>query len=80
MGKSVFTVEQKRLQRLLRQVRLGAGLRQQDLAKALGRPQSYVSKCERGDRRLDLVELREICRAVGISLTDFARRYEESLP
>ena len=79
MDKSIFTPEHKKLQRLLKQVRKGAGLRQQDLADLLGKPQPFVSKYERGDRRLDLVELRQICVAVGISLTEFVTRFEESL-
>ena len=79
MEKSIFSPDHKKLQRLLRQVRLGAGLRQADLAALLGKDQSFVSKYERGDRRLDLVELRHICQAVGISLSDFAKRFEQSL-
>jgi len=80
MKKSLFTTEQRRLQRLLRQIRLGAGLRQADLSELLRRPQSFVSKYESGERRLDLLELRQICKAVGISLADFVRRFEESPP
>lgn len=79
MEKSIFTAEHKSLQRLLRQVRLGAGLRQEDLAEFLEKPQSFVSKYEQGDRRLDLTELRQICRAVGIPLTEFVKRFEDSL-
>ncbi len=79
MDKSIHTTDHKKLQRLLKQVRLGAGLRQEDLAEFLGKPQSFVSKYEKGDRRLDLVELRQICLAVGISITEFVSRFEESL-
>ena len=67
------------LQLVLRQLRLGAGLRQGDLARLLGEPQSFVSKYESGERRLDLLELRQICQGVGISLTDFVNRLEKSL-
>lgn len=79
MEKSIHTSEQKKLQRLLRQIRRGKGLRQADLAKILGKPQSFVSNYERGERRLDLLELRQICTAVGISLGEFVRRFEDSL-
>jgi len=79
MKKSIFTPEYKKLQRLLRQIRKGAGLRQEDLAESLGCPQSFVSKYEKGDRRLDLIELRHICRAVGIPLAEFVRRFEDSI-
>lgn len=66
----------RRLQQLLRSIRADAGLRQSDLASRLSRPQSYVSKYESGERRLDFVELREICLALGVPLVDFVARYE----
>jgi ribosome-binding protein aMBF1 (putative translation factor) len=78
MGRSTLKVQQKRLQALLRQVRVEGGLRQIDLAKRLGQPQSFISKYESGERRLDLPELREVCKALGISLGDFVRRFEDS--
>lgn len=80
MEKSIFTVEQEKLQALLRQIRLGHGLRQEDLAQRLSEPQSFISKYESGERRLDVIELLRICRAVGMTLTEFIRRFEESLP
>ena len=61
---------------LLRAVRQEAGMRQVDLAHRLGQPQSYVSKYESGERRLDLLELRQICNAIGVSLEAFIRRLE----
>jgi transcriptional regulator with XRE-family HTH domain len=70
---------EERLQALLRSIRREAGLRQSDLAARLGRPQSFVSKYESGERRLDLIELRQVCQAVGISLEEFVRRFDESL-
>ncbi len=79
MEKSIHSPEQTTLQRLLRQIRRGAGLRQEDLAQLLGKPQSFVSNYERGERRLDLLELRQICQAVGIPLIDLVQRFEESL-
>jgi transcriptional regulator with XRE-family HTH domain len=50
---------------LLKEERKKAGLTQAKLAKKLRRPQSYVSKYERGDRRLDVIEFLEIARAIG---------------
>lgn len=44
----------------------GAGLTQAALAAKLGKPQSYVSKYERGERRVDVVELLEIADALGV--------------
>ena len=60
----------------LRNLRVTAGLRQIDLAKKIGEPQSYVSKFESGERRLDLYELRVICRALGVELIDFVDQIE----
>lgn len=79
MEKSIFSKHQEKLQALLRKVRADADLRQLDLAERLGQPQSFVSKYESGERRLDLLELRQICQAVGISLEEFVRRFEESI-
>lgn len=75
--KSAYTPPQTQLQVLLRQVRVEAGLRQSDLAQRLGKPQSFISKYESGQRRLDLVELREVCAAAGIRLQEFVRRFED---
>ncbi len=79
MEKSLFTPAQEKLQALLRQLRLGAGLRQSDLAAKLRQPQSFVSKYESGERRLDLLELRQICEAVGVPLAEFVQRFEKAL-
>ena len=79
MQKSVFSHEQVVLQDLLRQIRQEAGLRQADLASLLGKPQPFVSRFESGEKLLDLPELRQVCNALGISLPEFVRRYEEAL-
>ena len=71
------TPERIRLQSLLKEIRLNSGLTQTEMATRLGRPQSYVSKYEIGERKLDFLELREICRVAGISSIDFARQFEE---
>ena len=63
--------EARILRDLIRSMRLRAGLRQQDIADRLGQPQSYVSKCESGERRVDIVELAAICRACDSDLSTF---------
>lgn len=68
--------EKKRFLSLVRQMRVDAGLRQADLAKKLGEPQSFVSRYESGERRLDVLELRQICSVLGVSLADFIKRLE----
>ena len=72
--------QQKALLSLLRQLRLKAGLRQVDMADALGKPQAFVSYYESGARRRDLLELRQVCEILGVSLVDFVRKFEKLLP
>lgn len=71
-------MKKNRLAALLRQVRLDANLTQLKVAEKIGQTQSYVSKYESGEQRLDLIELEIVCKAVGISLTDFVQKYLES--
>lgn len=78
MGRTIHTPEHRRLVVLLRGLREAAGLRQVELAERLGRPQSFVSKYESGERRLDLVELREICQALGASVVELVQRWESN--
>lgn len=79
MEKSTFTPDYQALTDLLRVVRQEAGITQVELAERLGETQSYVSKVERGERRLDVVQLRWFCRALGVPLKVFVERYEKSL-
>ena len=79
MKKSLFTPEQEALQRVLQQLRHAANLRQEDVADRLDEPQSFVSKYESGERRLDLIELRQICEVFGVSLLELVKRFEEQL-
>ena len=65
--------------RLLKEAREQAGVTQVELAQRLAQTQSAVSKMERGERRIDVVELHLICRALGISTSDFVKRLERSL-
>lgn len=69
--------QKRKVRELLRDLREAAGLRQVDLAARLKRPQSFVSKYESGEKTLDFLEVREVCRALGVPLADFVRRYEE---
>jgi len=79
MEKSIYTREYAALLRLLQQARKEAGITQVELAKKLRQTQSYVSKIERGDRRLDIVQLRTICQVLGLSLVEFVQRLEREL-
>lgn len=70
-------MSKQRLAAQLRNVRLEANLTQAEVAKKLHQTQSYVSKYESGEQRLDLIELEAVCAACGVSLLDFVRRYVE---
>jgi transcriptional regulator with XRE-family HTH domain len=79
MRKMIYTAEQRALIRALREVRVAAGLRQADLAARLGQHQSFVSKYEAGERRVDFLEVRDICEAVGIGVVEFLAAFERLL-
>lgn len=79
MEKSIYTQEYSAFLRLLRQVREDAGLTQVDLADALKSTQSFVSKVERGETRLDIIQLRTVLTALGVNLPTFARRLEREI-
>ena len=79
MAKRIPQADRAALQKQLRRLRTEEGLTQHQLAARLGRLQSYVSKYELGERRLDMLEVREICRALGKTLEQFARNLERAL-
>ena len=66
MARSTHHDHYQVLLHLLRDLRLRAGVTQVDLGDRLGNTQTFVSKLERGERRIDLVEFVEICEAIGI--------------
>lgn len=68
MTKTIYTEKYKRVLERLLQARKEKGLTQSDVAKALGKHQSYVAKCESGERRIDIVEL-----------SDFAHLYRKTI-
>lgn len=78
-AKSIHKSEYSILLRRLRALRTEAGLTQAELSTALQRPQSYISDVERGSRRLDLLQLQELCNACGQSLTEFVDAFEQEV-
>lgn len=79
MATCLWDYQNKILQDLLKGMRIATGLTQAELADLLNRPQSYVSKYESGERRLDITEVRNISICCGSSLTKFVNEFEDSL-
>ena len=73
MTNSVFTQRYDRFRLSLIEARTAQNLTQVDLAKKLKRPQSFVSKYERGERRLDVIEFFEVARSLGIDPIAFLK-------
>lgn len=78
MTKSVFTSRYNQLRQLLIEARNAAGFTQAELATRLSRPQSFVSKFERGERRLDVIEFLEVTEAIGLDAPKFISRLLKS--
>ena len=72
--KSSFSAEYKLFCRLLQEARLKAGMTQQDVAKGLNRPQSYVSKYESGERRLDVIEFLRAAKVLRVKPDEFLKK------
>jgi transcriptional regulator with XRE-family HTH domain len=68
MPKSVYSPRYRRFRELLIQARKGAQLTQTELANRLNRPQSFVSKYETGERRLDLIEFLEVATILNLDV------------
>ena len=67
MTKSLHSEKHQRLCKLLVDARENRGLTQIAVSKKLGRPQSFVSKYESGERRLDVLEFLEVAEALGVN-------------
>lgn len=76
MEKSLFTEDYRILITLLRETREKAGISQIEIANKLNTGQSLISKCERGERRLDAIELRRWVVELGVSFPVFLREFE----
>lgn len=71
MGESIYSKEYKLFIEQLRKVRLKAGLTQVEAAHRLKKPQSYISKIERGERRIDIVELKWLLKIYNAEFKEF---------
>lgn len=66
----------KKLCEMLKQARLSKGLTQQEIADLLGKPQSYVAKYERAERRLDVLEFVAISNALDVRAEVILKHFE----
>jgi transcriptional regulator with XRE-family HTH domain len=79
MEKSVISRDYSLFLKHLKNARKMAGLTQEQLAELLGETQSFISKCERGERRLDIVEVRAFCNALSVPFQSFATHLDNLL-
>ena len=79
MQKSIHSAHYAVFLKVLKKSREDAGLSQVQLARKIGETQTFVSKCERGERRIDVIELRTFCRAFGVPLKQFVSAMERAI-
>ena len=79
MEKSIHTRQYRTLINLIRQERESRNITQEQLASMLSVRQTIVSKIETCERRIDFIELRQICLALGISLSDIINTFEKKI-
>ncbi len=73
MDKAIYSQEHKKLVERLKKARLETELDQKEAAKLLGRTQSYISKVESGQRRIDVVQLKSFAKIYNKSLYFFIK-------
>lgn len=74
MAKSIYSKRYEQFLKLLIEARKEADLTQVQVASRLGRPQSFVSKYENGERRLDIVEFLDVAEAIDLDAIKLIRR------
>ncbi|WP_147803872.1 helix-turn-helix domain-containing protein [Alkalicoccus halolimnae] len=74
--KTIHRKEYEMVIQLLKEKRIAAELTQEDLAERLGQKQAYVSKYERCERRIDLIEFRMICQSIGLDALEVHKEFE----
>ena len=79
VGSTIHSEPYRELLTLLRERRRTAGLNQADLAARIGRRQTWLSKVETGERRIDVEELRQLCVAMDVDFLDFVRKWLKSI-
>lgn len=79
MTKAIYRREHVIFLQELKRMRVESGLTQAQCSAALGRPQSFMSDVERGVRRLDMVQLRDLCQVLESDLISFSKSFEQAL-
>ncbi|MBK5002438.1 helix-turn-helix transcriptional regulator [Pseudomonas sp. S31] len=79
MTKAIYRREHVIFLQELKRMRVESGMTQAQCSAALGRPQSFMSDVERGVRRLDMVQLRDLCLVLGGDLIAFTKSFEHAL-
>jgi transcriptional regulator with XRE-family HTH domain len=79
MSGQTHTAQYQQFLEKLRAARKQAGLTQAEVASHLGKPQSYVSKCESGERRLDIIEVATFAQLYGVSIEALLPNREQAL-
>jgi transcriptional regulator with XRE-family HTH domain len=79
MEKSIFSKGHSILRERLKAARKAAKLSEAEVGRRIGETQSFVSKCERGERRVDVIELRAFCKALEVSFIEFIRDLDAEL-
>lgn len=79
LKKSLHSPAYERFLKLLRKAREDAGLTQEQAARKLKKPQSFVSKCESGERRVDVVELMAFCAVYSIPPAEFISKLKKGV-
>jgi len=79
MEKTIHSKEHRKLISLLREKRENLDITQLQLASMIDSDQTFISKIENSERRIDVIELRTICKALKISFIDFIKELEQQL-
>ncbi|WP_304270962.1 helix-turn-helix domain-containing protein [Brevundimonas naejangsanensis] len=79
MPSSIFTQRHQEFIAFIASVRKAAEITQVELAERLGKPQSFVSKVERGERRLDVIEFCQVAEALGREPAELLRHFITSV-
>ncbi|WP_460094093.1 helix-turn-helix domain-containing protein [Pseudomonas sp. S2_B03] len=75
MPKAIYRSEYEVFLTLLRSRRTAAGLTQVECSKSMGRPQSFMSDVERGTRRLDIIQMHDLCKVLGCDLVELVQDF-----